>query len=86
MNEPGFAYDWATEINETFKTLIVQNNAPALIRYEQLGTAAQLAIPTPEHYIPLMYTMGLRNKKDEAMLFNDLAIGGSLTMTSVKLG
>ncbi|RTL47639.1 MAG: 4,5-DOPA dioxygenase extradiol [Sphingobacteriales bacterium] len=86
LNEPGFAYDWATEINETFKTLILQNNASVLIHYEQLGTAARLAIPTPEHYIPLMYTMGLRNDNDATMLFNDQAIGGSLTMTSVKLG
>lgn len=64
LNEPGFAYDWVTEINETFKTLILQNNAPALIHYAQLETAAKLAIPTPEHYISLIYTMGLRNEKE----------------------
>jgi 4,5-DOPA dioxygenase extradiol len=51
-----------------------------------LGSAAMLAIPTPEHYLPLMYTLGLQNEKEEAMLFNDKAIAGSLTMTSVLIG
>ena len=45
-----------------------------------------LAIPTPEHYLPLMYSLGLKNEQEEVVLFNDKAIGGSLTMTSVKIG
>jgi 4,5-DOPA dioxygenase extradiol len=45
-----------------------------------------LAIPTPDHYYPLLYTLGLQNGKDEISFFNDKAVGGSLTMTSVKIG
>lgn len=86
LQEPGFAYDWAIEMNETFKKLIIANNVPALIHYEQLGKAAQLAIPTPEHYIPLLYILGLRQPNEPAFFFNDQAIGGSLTMTSVQFG
>jgi len=51
-----------------------------------LGRAAQLAIPTPEHYLPLLYTLGLQQSGEEVSLFNDKAVGGSLTMTSVKIG
>jgi len=45
-----------------------------------------MAIPTPEHYLPLLYTLGLKNDREEVSLFNDKAIGGSLTMTSVRIG
>jgi 4,5-DOPA dioxygenase extradiol len=57
-----------------------------LIRYDQLGKEAMLAIPTPEHYIPLIYTLGLQKKDESISFFNDQAVGGSLTMTSVKFG
>jgi 4,5-DOPA dioxygenase extradiol len=51
-----------------------------------LGKEAMLAIPTPEHYLPLLYTLGLQDKKDPIAFFNDQPVGGSLTMTSVKIG
>ncbi|MEY4279186.1 MAG: hypothetical protein RL377_1190, partial [Bacteroidota bacterium] len=57
-----------------------------LVHYEQLGREAQLAIPTPEHYLPLLYTLGLKEKNEKINFFNDKAVGGSLTMTSVQLG
>ena len=86
MNEPGYGYDWAIEMNQTFKQLITAGDDQSLIRYDQLGTAGRLAIPTPEHYLPLLYTLGLKGKKDEVSFFNDKAVAGSLTMTSVKWG
>lgn len=86
INQPGYGYDWAIEMNETFKQLITNNDTPSLIRYDQLGTAGRLAIPTPEHYLPLLYTLGLKGKKDEISFFNDKTVAGSLTMTSVKWG
>ncbi|HEY0272673.1 MAG TPA: 4,5-DOPA dioxygenase extradiol [Chitinophaga sp.] len=82
----GGGYDWALEINEQFKHFIQKGNHAALIRYDQLGRAARLAIPTPEHYLPLIYIMGLQQQQDTVRLFNDKAIGGSLTMTSVQIG
>lgn len=85
MGKEGGGYDWALKMNETFKSHILNNEHSALINYTSLGRDAQLAVPTPEHYLPLLYTLGLQNKKDEVSLFNDKALGGSLTMTSVKL-
>jgi 4,5-DOPA dioxygenase extradiol len=73
-------------MNEKFKDLIKTGDHKPLIDYRSLGGEAVLAIPTPEHYLPLMYTLGLKNNKDEVSFFNDKAVGGSLTMTSVKLG
>lgn len=86
LNEPEFGYDWAKEINQIFKEKISSNSHNDLIAYEKLGSAAKLAIPTPDHYYPLIYTLALQGKNDEINFFNDKAVGGSLTMTSVKFG
>lgn len=82
----GGGYDWALEMDERFKSLILNKDHNPLVNYQQMGREALLAIPTPEHYLPLMYTLGLQQKNEEATLFNDKAVGGSLTMTSVKIG
>lgn len=82
----GGGYDWALQMNDTFKKHISNHNHQALIQYEQLGKEGRLAIPTPEHYLPLMYTLGLQTNKDDISIFNDKAVAGSLTMTSVKIG
>ncbi|WP_254560498.1 4,5-DOPA-extradiol-dioxygenase [Dyadobacter diqingensis] len=84
--EPEFGYDWVIELNTKFKELILNGNHDPLIHYEKLGTAAQYAIPTPDHYYPLLYSLGLQIKKDEVSIFNDKAVMGSLTMTSVRIG
>jgi 4,5-DOPA dioxygenase extradiol len=86
LNEPEFGYDWAKEINQIFKEKISSNSHNDLIAYEKLGSAAKLAIPTPDHYYPLIYTLALQGKNDQINFFNDKAVGGSLTMTSVKFG
>lgn len=86
LNEPEYGYDWALEINQTFKDKIVGKDHKSLIDYQKLGSAALLAVPTPDHYYPLLYTLGLQTEKDTIQFFNDRAVGGSLTMTSVKIG
>ena len=86
LNDASYAYDWALKMNDRFKELIQAGNHKPLIHYSSLGREAMLAIPTPEHYLPLMYTLGLKTNKDNVSFFNDKAVGGSLTMTSVKLG
>ncbi|MBP9187577.1 MAG: 4,5-DOPA dioxygenase extradiol [Bacteroidia bacterium] len=85
LNE-NFAFDWATEANEKMKSYILSGNHKNLINFKSQGKAFELAIPTPEHYLPLIYTLALKDEKDEVRLFNDKAIAGSLTMTSVKIG
>ncbi|MEQ7798258.1 4,5-DOPA dioxygenase extradiol [Pedobacter sp. ASV1-7] len=82
----GGGYDWALEMNDKFKSLILNKEHQQLSNYKNLGAAAMLAIPTPEHYLPLMYALGLQNVKEDVSLFNDKAVGGSLTMTSVRIG
>ncbi|MBC7937698.1 MAG: 4,5-DOPA dioxygenase extradiol [Rhizobacter sp.] len=86
MNTDNYGYDWAIQMNDSFKNLICKGDHKPLIDYESLGTAAKLAIPTPEHYLPLLYTLALQTAKDKAEFFNDKAVAGSLTMTSVKIG
>lgn len=82
----GGGYDWAIEANEKFKTAILNKDHQALIDFTKLGSEVRLAIPTPEHYLPLMYILGLQNEKEQVSFFNDKAVGGSLTMTSVRIG
>jgi 4,5-DOPA dioxygenase extradiol len=86
LNEPAYGYDWAHHMNQQFKDFILNDEHEKLIHYEQLGREAQLAIPTPEHYLPLIYTLGLKSKNEKVHFFNDKAVGGSLTMTSVQFG
>jgi 4,5-DOPA dioxygenase extradiol len=86
LSADNYAFDWAIKMNATFKTLIENGDHQPLINYNLLGKEAMLAIPTPEHYLPLMYTLGLKSNKDAVSFFNDKAVGGSLTMTSVKIG
>ncbi len=80
-----FAFDWATEANERMKDYILTDNHQALINYKLQGKAFDLAIPTPEHYLPLLYALALKERNEKVTLFNDQPIGGSLTMTSVKI-
>jgi 4,5-DOPA dioxygenase extradiol len=56
-----------------------------LIQYQNFGNSAKLAIPTPDHYLPLIYALALQDKNDDIEIFNDKFVGGSLTMTSVKI-
>jgi len=86
LNDSSYGYDWALQLNERFKQLISNGDHQPLIHYETLGAEAKLAIPTPDHYLPLMYTLGLKTTNDPVSFFNDKAVGGSLTMTSVQLG
>ncbi|MBU3744294.1 MAG: 4,5-DOPA dioxygenase extradiol [Sediminibacterium sp.] len=86
LNGPAYGYDWAIQMNQFFKNRILEQNHLSLIQYEKIGREARLAIPTPEHYLPLIYTLALQDKTEPITFFNDELVGGSLTMTSVKIG
>lgn len=81
-----FAFEWTLEASEKMKKYILNGDHKNLINYRCHGKAFELAIPTPEHYLPLLYVLSLQGKNEEIKLFNDKAVGGSLTMTSVKIG
>jgi 4,5-DOPA dioxygenase extradiol len=85
LNE-SYGFDWALEINELLKKKITENDHKALINYTRLHNQWSKAIPSPDHYLPLIYTLGLKNEKDPISYFNDKAVAGSLTMTSVRFG
>lgn len=78
-------YDWANELNDTFIKIIEQKDHTKLFDIQNLGEAGKLAIPTPDHYYPLMYTLGLQNNKDEVEIFNNHLVGGSISMTSLRI-
>ncbi|WP_370476731.1 4,5-DOPA dioxygenase extradiol [Tamlana flava] len=84
LNE-SYAYDWATEANEQMKAYILDGNHQNLVNFKKEGKAFDLAIPTPEHFLPLIYTLGLKEKNEAITIFNDKPVGGSLTMTSIKI-
>ncbi|MGC3943906.1 MAG: 4,5-DOPA dioxygenase extradiol [Chryseolinea sp.] len=84
-NLPFNGFDWALESNETFKRHLVDGNHKALIEYERLGAAVRMAVPTPEHYLPLIYAIGLQEKSDSLVVFNDKTLMGSISMTSLIL-
>jgi 4,5-DOPA dioxygenase extradiol len=86
LEEPGYGYDWAIEANEKMKKLILSNDHKSLINYKLQGRAFNLAIPTPDHFLPLLYSLALKEENEEIEVFNDKAVAGSLTMTSIKIG
>lgn len=86
INISGSGYDWAIEADEKMKKFILDQNHTALINFRSQGRVFDLAIPTPEHYLPLLYALGLKDSDESVSLFNDNTLGGSLSMTSVKIG
>jgi 4,5-DOPA dioxygenase extradiol len=85
MNEPGFGYDWAIEANEKMKKFILSGDHQSLIDYRDQGKSFDLAVPTPEHFLPLLYALALKEEGESIELFNDKPVMGSLTMTGVKI-
>ena len=83
MPEP---YDWAVRFEETAKQLMTAGEFAPLIEYESLGRDAVLSIPTPDHYLPLLYVLGTR-REDEAISFPVSGVdGGSVSMLTVQFG
>lgn len=76
-----YHYELARQLN-----WIESGNHQSLIDFRKQGRVFDLAIPTPEHFLPLLYVLALQDKNEEAVLFNDKPIAGALTMTSVRIG
>jgi len=85
LNTDNYGYDWALEASEKMKKFILSGDHQQLINFQSQGKAFDLAIPTPEHYLPLLYSLALKGENEKVSLFNDKAVGGSLTMTSLKI-
>src|ERR1035437_6436391 len=85
LDTDSYGFDWALEANEKMKKFILSDDHASLINYKTQGKAFDLAIPSPEHYLPLIYSLGLKENQEKITLFNDKAVAGSLTMTSLKI-
>jgi len=80
------AYDWAREFDATARRLIVARDHQALVNYERLGPSARLAIPTHEHYLPLLYVLSLQEPGDEVSFFAERIVYYALSMRSLRIG
>jgi 4,5-DOPA dioxygenase extradiol len=80
------AYDWALAFDARMKKLILSGDHEAIIGYSRLGRSARLAVPTPEHFLPLLYVLGTKDEADEVVFFTEKITLGSMSMRSVKIG
>lgn len=86
FHKDNYGFDWAIEARNTINNYLFNGDFQSLIDYETKSTAIQLAVPSPDHFLPLIYTLGLKQKSEDLSLFNDKLLAGSLSMTSVKIG
>lgn len=85
MDKDNYGYDWAIEARAIVNKSLLDGDYQPLMNYQKMGKSLQLAIPTPEHYLPLIYTLGLQQKGENIELFNDKLLAGSLSMTSILI-
>jgi len=85
MDMDAYGYDWAIEANEKMKVFILSDDHKHLINYKSQGKAFELSIPTPEHFLPLLYILSLKEDNEKISFFNDKIVAGSLSMTSLKI-
>jgi len=78
-------HDWALEFDSTIRDLIAGGDHEAIIHVERLGDAALRSVPSNEHFLPLLYILGMQRDKDRLSFFNDSVTMGSLSMRSVLL-
>ncbi len=78
-----FGYDWANRVHKIINDDILKNEYTKILNYQNEDTDFNLAIPTPEHFWPLVYILALKEKNEKVKFFNDTLVGGSLSMTSL---
>lgn len=82
-NNPNQKFDWAIEFDDLVKKSVENDNSEPLLAFEKIGALAKQAHPTPDHFFPLMYALGLRRKEDNFSFFNDTFDLGSISMRSI---
>ena len=78
--------DWALEFDTKIKSFINEKNHKAIIDYQKIGKSANLAVPEPSHFIPLIYTLAVQDNNDEIDYFYDKFHYGTLSMRCLKIG
>jgi 4,5-DOPA dioxygenase extradiol len=83
---PRDPYDWAVRFENAARDLMLGGEHAALIEYEKLGPDAALSIPTPDHYLPLLYVLGAGQNNDGIRFPVEGVDGGSISMLAVQVG
>jgi 4,5-DOPA dioxygenase extradiol len=83
---PAEPFDWAVRFEKTARDLMLSNEHGPLIDYESLGRDSMLSVPTPEHYLPLLYVMALRREGEPVTFPVEGVDGGSISMLTVRVG
>ena len=80
------AYDWALAFDEKVKQLILGGDHESIIQFDRLGEAARLSVPTPEHFLPLLYILALQEPVEAVTFFAEKVTLGSIAMRSLIVG
>jgi len=83
---PRAPYDWAVRFESTVRQMILAGENKPLINYEMLGKDAALSIPTPDHYLPLLYVLAARQSNENIRFPVEGVDGGSISMLAVEIG
>ncbi|NVN97041.1 4,5-DOPA dioxygenase extradiol [Candidatus Nomurabacteria bacterium] len=81
-----YGYEWAKRIKKIINEKIIKGDYDFILKYDKQDDDFHLAVPTPEHFLPLIYILGLKQENEEVEFFNDVLVGGSLSMTGLKIG
>ena len=79
-------YDWAIRFEKQAREMMLAGEHRPLVDYEQLGRDATLSIPTPDHYLPLLYVLGTRQSNEAVSFPVEGVDGGSISMLAVRVG
>lgn len=79
-------FDWAVRFETLARDLLLSGKDTPLIDYERLGRDAMLSAPTPDHYLPLLYVIGLRRRADRVTFPVEGFDGGSISMLTIQIG
>ncbi|HQL82470.1 MAG TPA: 4,5-DOPA dioxygenase extradiol, partial [Spirochaetota bacterium] len=79
-------HDWAVDIDEKLKSLILAGDHRALVEYKSLGRNMALAAPTSDHYIPMLYALSLREETDRVEFFHEGIQNGTVSMRGFIIG
>jgi 4,5-DOPA dioxygenase extradiol len=82
---PDSGFEWAEVANSKIKKLVLEGDYKSLINYHSLGKELELSVPSPEHYLPLLYVLALKEDKEQIAIFNDKTVMGSISMSSFKI-
>jgi len=86
FNENAEPYDWAVEFDEIVKTELEKNNYDNLINYSSLGKSAGLSVPTNDHYLPMLYSLGLANENESLKFTYEEIQNASISMRCFQIG